>query len=365
MNPDREPLPISALAGGLGGAAAPILTVAQLEDQLSTPPPAVIETFRGLEGDVLILGAGGKMGPTLARMAARAAQEADVGTRIYAASRFPDRRLRDRLVDWGITALVCDLTQPGAISRLPHCSYMVYMAGRKFGSTGSEWDTWAANVYLPGDVARAFPRTRIVAFSTGNVYPFWQVPPVGADVDGPDEETPLDPIGEYAQSCLGRERMFEYFSRRNATLVTLLRLNYAVELRYGILVDLATKIWVGEPIDLGMAMANIIWQGDANAYALQCFDLCSTPPAILNVTGPPIRIRDVATRLAHKMDRPIRFRGTEGPTALLSNPAHCYARFGPPRTSLETMIDWVAHWVSHDGPTLNKPTHYDVRSGRF
>jgi hypothetical protein len=221
-------------------------------------------------------------------------------------------------------------------------------------------------VFLAGDVARAFPRTRMVAFSTGNVYPLC---PVASDTGlppaGPDEETPPDPVGEYAQSCLGRERMFEYFSRRNATLVTLLRLNYAVELRYGVLIDLARKIWVGEPIALDMPMANVIWQGDANAYALRSLDLCSTPPAVLNVTGPPIHIREVATRLGARMDRPVRFRGVEGTTALLSNPAQCHARFGPPRTSLDTMIDWVAHWVSHDGPTLDKPTRFEVRDGRF
>ena len=190
---------------------------------------------------MLILGAGGKMGPSLARMAARAARAAGSDTRVYAASRFPDRALRDRLTGWGITALVCDLTQPGAIGRLPYCSNVVFMAGRKFGSSGNEWDTWASNVFLASEAARAFPRARMVAFSTGNVYPFWPV----ARPEGPDEETRPDPVGEYAQSCLGRERMFEYFSRRNGTLVTLLRLNYAVELRYGVLLDIAIRVWAG------------------------------------------------------------------------------------------------------------------------
>ena len=349
------------------GLTAPISTEEQLDDVLSEPPQAVIDLFRRLEGDVLVLGAGGKMGPTLARMAARAAAGAGSEARIYAASRFPERALRDRLSRWGITPLICDLAQPDAISRLPYCSNVVYMVGRKFGSSGSEWDTWASNVFLASEAARAFPRTRMVAFSTGNVYPLWPVPPGsdGALPAGPDEESPVGPVGEYAQSCLGRERMFEYFSRRNGTLVTLLRLNYAVELRYGVLVDIATRVWTGEPIDLEMGYANVIWQGDAHAYALQCLDVCSTPPAVLNVTGATVRIRDLAEGLARRMERTPRFKGSEGPTALLSNPGRCHAQFGPPRVSLDRMLDWVAHWVCHDGATLGKPTKFEVRDGRF
>jgi nucleoside-diphosphate-sugar epimerase len=340
---------------------APIVSEEQLEDRLSDPPASVIEVFGRLDGDVLILGAGGKMGPSLARMAARAARAAGGDTRIYAASRFSDRSLRARLTSWGITPLVCDLAQPGAIARLPTCSNVVYMAGRKFGSSDDAWETWASNVFLASEAARSFPRARIVAFSTGNVYPLW---PVGRP-EGPGEDTPLDPVGEYAQSCLGRERMFEYFSRRNGTLVTLLRLNYAVELRYGVLLDIATRVWTGHPIDLRMGHANVIWQGDANAYALRTFDLCSTPPAVLNVTGPVLRIREVAQQLGRLLDRPVHFQGEEAATALLSNPAECHARFGPPAVSIGTVLEWIAHWVQQDGPTLGKPTKYEVRDGRF
>ena len=242
------------------GLIAPITSEEQLDDVLSEPPPAVINLFRRLEGDVLILGAGGKMGPTLARMAARAAAAAGSETRIYAASRFAERAVRDRLSIWGVTALVCDLSEPDAIPRLPRCSNLLYLVGRKFGSSGSESDTWASNVYLASETARSFPRARIVAFSTGNVYPVWPVASETADTlpAGPDEESPVGPVGEYAQSCLGRERMLEYFSRRNDTPVTLLRVNYAVELRYGVLVDIATRIWSGEPVDVQMGYANVI-----------------------------------------------------------------------------------------------------------
>jgi nucleoside-diphosphate-sugar epimerase len=340
---------------------APIGSIDELEDRLSEPPAAVVEVFSRLEGDVLVLGAGGKMGPSLARMAARAARAAGSDTRIYAASRFPERALRDRLTGWGITPLVCDLAQPGAIGRLPYCSNVVFMAGRKFGSVGSEWETWASNVFLASEAARSFPRARIVAFSTGNVYPLWPI----SRPEGPNEETAPGPVGEYAQSCLGRERMFEYFSRRNGTLVTLLRLNYAVELRYGVLLDIATRVWTGQVVRLDMGHANVIWQGDASAYALQTFDLCSTPPAVLNVTGPLVRVRDVAEELGRLLDRPVHFQGTEATTALLSNPAECHARFGPPRLPFATLLAWIAHWVRADGPTLGKPTGYEIRDGRF
>jgi nucleoside-diphosphate-sugar epimerase len=333
----------------------------QLEDRLSEPPPAVVELFSRLEGDVLILGAGGKMGPSLARMAARAARAADADLRVYAASRFAERAVRERLSAWGVTTLVCDLAQPGAITRLPYCPNIVYMAGRKFGSSGSEWETWAANVLLASEAARAFPHARFVAFSTGNVYPLWPV----ARPEGPREDTTPDPVGEYAQSCLGRERMFEYFSRRNGTQVSLLRLNYAVELRYGVLLDIASKIWANEPVDLGMGYANVIWQGDASAYALRSLELCASPPTVLNVTGPLVRVRDVAEQLARRLDRRPRFVGVEAPTALLSNPAECHARFGPPRVALPTLLDWIAHWVRRNGPTLNKPTGFQIRDGRF
>jgi nucleoside-diphosphate-sugar epimerase len=333
-------------------ADQPITTEEQLEDLLSAPPPAVVEALQGI--DLLVLGAGGKMGPSLARMAARA------GCQVVAASRFTDAPVRQRLEQAGIETVTCDLLAPGALARLPRCRNVVYMPARKFGSTGAEGETWATNTYLAGEVARTFPDARLLAFSTGNVYPWWPVASAG-----PSEEAPPGPVGEYAQSCLGRERLFEYFSRRNGTPVTLLRLNYAVELRYGVLVDLATRLMAGDPIDLGTGHANVIWQGDATAYALLALGLCASPPAVLNVTGPLVRIREVAERLGELMGRRPAFTGAERPEALISNPARCHALFGPPRVSLEVMLGWVAHWVSHGGASWGKPTRFEVRDGRF
>jgi nucleoside-diphosphate-sugar epimerase len=234
------------------------------------------------------------------------------------------------------------------------------MPARKFGSRGAEWETWATNTFLAGDAARIFRGARIVAFSTGNVYPF-----TPADAGGPTEDAPTGPVGEYAQSALGRERLFEYFSRRDGTPVALIRLNYAVELRYGVLHDLARKVDAGEPIDLRMGHFNVIWQGDANAYVLRAFELCASPPAVLNVTGPPAAVRDVAARLGRHLGRAPVFAGAEEPTALLSDPSRCLARFGPPRVPLETLIAWTARWVKAGGASLDKPTHFEVRDGAF
>jgi nucleoside-diphosphate-sugar epimerase len=329
----------------------------QLDDLLSQPSQPLIDSWKRLEGDLLVLGAGGKMGPTLARMAARAAAGR---TRVIAVSRFSSLALRRRLEGWGIETIACDLLAPGVMSRLPRCRHVVYMPARKFGASGAEWEAWAVNAYLPGEVARTFPGSRIVAFSTGNVYP---LSPVTSP--GPDETRAPEPIGEYAQSCLGRERVFEYFSRRDGTPMSIIRLNYAVELRYGVLVDLARKIVANQPIDLSTSHANVIWQGDASAYALQAFAICSTPPLVLNVAGPAVPVREVAERLGTLMKRTPQFTGTPQPTALLSDASRCHALFGAPRVSLDTLLRWVAHWVSHGGTSLGKPTKYEVRDGRF
>jgi nucleoside-diphosphate-sugar epimerase len=332
----------------------------QLEEHLSRPPPALVQAFGALGGDLLVLGAGGKMGPSLARMAARAAREAGARMRVVAVSRFSDQVLRQQMEGWGIETIACDLLEPGALARLPRCPNVVYMPARKFGSAGAEWETWATNTYLAGEAARALAGARIVAFSTANVYPLGPV-----DRVGPDETAAPGPVGEYAQSCLGRERVLEYWSRRDGTPMALIRLNYAVELRYGVLVDLARKVAAGAPIDLSMGHANVIWQGDASACALLAFGLCAVPPAVLNVTGPAVRIREVAERLGDLMGRTPRFTGSEQSTALLSNAARCRGLFGEPRVPLETLLAWVAHWVTHGGSTLGKPTRFEVRDGRF
>jgi nucleoside-diphosphate-sugar epimerase len=330
-----------------------ITTEDQLDDLLSAPPPAVGEALARVDGDVLVLGAGGKMGPGLARMAARA------GKRVVGVSRFSDAALRRRLEGWGVATIACDLLEPGALARLPRCANVVYMPARKFGSAGAEWETWATNTFLAGEAARAFAGARIVAFSTGNVYPLWPV-----DSEGPAEDAPLGPVGEYAQSCLGRERLLEHFSRRDGTRMTLLRLNYAVELRYGVLADLARKIAAGLPIDLSMGHVNVIWQGDANAVALRALELVASPPAVLNVTGPLVRVRELAERLGQRLGKTPTFTGVEQATALISNAARCRALFGP-FLDLDTILEWVAHWVSHGGRSLGKPTKFETRDGRF
>jgi nucleoside-diphosphate-sugar epimerase len=348
-----------------------IRTEEELDERLSRPAPELVQSLGALDGDLLVLGAGGKMGPHLSRMAVRAAREAGRKLRVVAVSRFTDQVVRRRMEEWGIETVACDLLEPGALDRLPRLPNVVYMAARgfgkvgkfgkfgNFGSTGGEWETWATNTFLAGQAARAFAGARIVAFSTGNVYPLWP-----ADSEGPDESSPTGPLGEYAQSCLGRERMFEYGSSRDGTPVTLIRLNYAIELRSGVLCDLARMVAAEEPIDLSMGFVNVIWQADANARVLMALPHCAVPPLVLNVTGDKFRVRDAALRLGQLMGRTPRFATEEPPTALLSNAARCRARFGPPPVSLDQLLVWTAHWVSSGGRTLGKPTRFQVRDGR-
>ena len=269
--------------------------------------------------------------------------------------------MRERLEAWGIETIAADLLAPGALAALPDAPNVIFMAARKFGSTGNESLTWAMNTFLPGLVAERYRNSRIVAFSTGNVYPLTPVLH-----GGPTETSPLGPVGEYAQSCLGRERMFEHFSRQYGTPVTLLRLNYAVELRYGVLVDIGQKVFERCPVDLRMGHANVIWQGDANSVCLRSFSLCASPPAILNLTGPEVvSVRWVAQQFGERFGVEPVLQNTESDSALLSNAARCQRLFGYPRVPLGRLIDWVADWVQRDMPQLGKPTRYQVRAGRF
>ena len=333
-----------------------------LDDLLSEPTDGCVATLAERDGDILILGAGGKMGPTVGRMARRAADQSGTPRRVIAVSRFAAGGTDDRLRASGVETVSCDLLDRHALDRLPDAPNIVFMAGRKFGSQGAEWLTWAMNAYLPGLVMERFPRARIVAFSTGNVYPLTPVAEVGAT-----EAHPVDPVGEYAQSCLGRERIMEHFSRERGTPLTFFRLNYAIDLRYGILLDVAQKVQAGEPIDLTMGNVNVIWQGDAAAYVLQALSLCASPPAVLNVSGPEtVSIRWLANRFAALLGTaPPDFIGVEALTALLNNAGRCHRLFGYPRVPLERMVEWVADWVAQGGPTLSKPTHFEVRDGRF
>ncbi|MCZ6679517.1 MAG: NAD(P)-dependent oxidoreductase [Candidatus Poribacteria bacterium] len=339
----------------------PIETEEQLEAVMSRPTSAVVPAMEEMTGDLLILGAGGKMGPTLAKLAKRAIDESGASKKVIAVSRFSAPDLQADLNQAGIKTIPCDLLNDTELHRLPDVPNVIFMAGRKFGATGNEALTWAMNTYLPGRIAEKYRDSRIVVFSTGNVYPLTPVVHGGAT-----ETHPVAPIGEYAQSCLGRERVFEYFSNQFGTPVVILRLNYAIDLRYGILLDIAEKVYDGLPIDLTMGNVNVIWQGDANAAVLGAFTYCQSPPLILNLTGPEtVSIRRLATAFGEIFGKEPIFEGEESETALLSNASHCHQHFGYPRISLEQMVQWVAHWVKIGAATLGKPTKFEVRDGKF
>ena len=332
----------------------------QLDDLLSEPTAGVIETLGRLQGDLMILGVAGKMGPTLARMARLASDAAGVRRRIIGVARFSAGG-QAALEAQGIEMIRCDLLQEDEVAKLPEAANVLFMAGMKFGTSLNEPTTWVMNSYLPGVICRKFRQSRMVAFSTGNVYGLTSVKRGGAR-----EDDPLQPVGEYAMSCLGRERVFEYFSRSFGIPMVLIRLNYAGELRYGVLVDLARRIWNGETIDLSMAYFNTIWQGDANAMALRAFDHIAVPPWVINVTGPEtLSVRRVCEQFGQLMHRPLRFTGIEADTALLSDAKRGLELLGPPRVKADQLIEWVADWVARGGKSLNKPTHFESRDGRF
>lgn len=342
-------------------APAPITDVAQLDDRLSEPTPGVIDVLGKLEGDILFLGVGGKMGPTLARMARRASDAAGVRRRVLGASRFSEPGLETSLQAHGIETLPCDLLDPAQLERLPDAANVVFMTGMKFGSTGQEALTWAMNAYLPGLVCQRFRTSRIVAFSTGNVY---GLTPVA--LGGSLETDPLRPLGDYSMSCVGRERIFEHFSRTLGIPLVLLRLNYATELRYGVLVDLARRVHAGEVIDVTMGHLNALWQGDANAMSLEAFALAQTPPRVLNLAGPELlSVRRLAEQFGALLGRPVTFRGAEAADAYLSNGQLGHQLFGYPRVSVGQMVEWIADWVRRGGASLGKPTHFEVRDGNF
>jgi hypothetical protein len=332
-------------------------SVAALEEFMTTPPPELVAEMKTLEGDILVLGVGGKMGPTLARLAKRA----DPARRVVGVARFSESGLREKLEGWGIECIAADLLDREAVAALPRVPNIVFMAGRKFGSTGHEDLTWAMNVLVPAMVAEVFHDSTIVAFSTGNVYPFVRIAEGGAD-----EEMPPDPVGTYANSCVGRERMFEYFSNKYGARGRLIRLNYAIDMRYGVLHDLAEKITLGEEIDLTAGHVNIIWQGDANEQVLRAFGHATAPTSPLNVSGPEIAsVRALATQLGHRLGKAPRFTGSEAEVGWVVDCTEAQRLFGYPRVPLGRMIDWVADWVGRGQPSLGKPTHYESRDGSF
>ncbi|MFO8033625.1 MAG: NAD(P)-dependent oxidoreductase [Candidatus Bipolaricaulota bacterium] len=333
----------------------------QLDQVMSTPSPELIEAVARFGGGLLVLGVGGKMGYTLAHTARRAFDAAGIPDPVIGVSRFTRPGAREALEELGVDTMACDLLDRQAVKELPEVPNVVFMVGRKFGSAGAEALTWAMNAYLPGLVAERFPESRILVFSTGNVYPF-----VHADGPGADECTPPNPVGEYAMSCLGRERVFEHFSRTNSTPTLLIRLNYAIDLRYGVLVDIAQAVREGAPVDLSMPKVNVIWQGEACDMILRAFPLADTPPEILNVTGPHAwSVAELAERLGERLGRTPRFAGQPGEAALLADSSRACRLLGPPRVSMEQMVAWVADWIERGGRTLGKPTHFAQREGRF
>jgi len=335
--------------------------LAELEDRLSEPTPGVVAALASVPGDILLLGVAGKMGPSLARMLHRGSVAAGVQRRIIGVARFSAGHVKDELESEGIETIRCDLLDQEAVRRLPDAPNVFYLAGMKFGSVGREALTWAMNTYLPAVICKRFPGSRMVALSTGNVYGLRAV-----DTGGSVESSPLEPVGEYAMSCLGRERMFQYFSTGLRMPAVLIRLNYACDLRYGVMVDLAQRVWHQQAVDLGMGYFNTIWQGDANVMIVQALTRTSRPPAILNVTGPEtLSIRQTCEQLGRIMGRTPRFSSQESGTALLSDARLAIDWFGPPRLTAQALLAWVAEWVMKGGATLNKPTHFEARDGKF
>jgi hypothetical protein len=338
-----------------------IQDVAQLEELLSEPTEGVVRTLGSVDGDIVVLGVGGKMGPTLARMAKKASDLAGVKRRVIGVSRFSSPALEEQLQAHGIETVRCDLLDPRSLAALPEAANVVFMAGMKFGSTGQEWLTWAMNVFLPGLVGIRYRDARIAVFSTGNVY---GLSPVARG--GSREEDELNPAGEYAMSCVGRERIFEHFSRLNETKMSMIRLNYACELRYGVLLDIAQRVNTGQAVSLSMGYLNAIWQAGASAMSLQSLGCTTSPPNVINITGPELlSVRRVAEEFGEKLGKSVRFEGAESSDALLSNGAKAYELFGRPRVSAQQMIGWIADWVRRGGTTLAKPTHFEERAGRF
>lgn len=332
----------------------------QLLAELSDPDAGVVKTLAAMEGDLILLGAGGKIGYGLALMAKRAFQESNKTNRVIAVSRFRSPGLREEMESDHIETITCDLSDAAAVRGLPDADAVIYMAGLKFGTSDNPGLTWLTNTYVPALVAQRYCDSTIVAYSSGNIYPL-----APADGEGPTEDSPVGPVGEYGQTVLGRERILEYFSRSHGTPMTLVRLNYANEPRYGVLVDLAMKVRRGEPIDVSMGYVNVVWQTDANRVALKCFDLAASPPAVVNLAGPKVAVREMATRFGEAFGKEPIFVGQEADTALLSCGDACWRRLGPPEATLDYMIGRIADWLMAGYLTWRTPTHFEVREGAF
>lgn len=332
--------------------------VEALEEFMTRPSQALIDDLAQLDGDIMVLGVGGKMGPTLARLAKRAAPD----KRVIGVARFSEAGLAEQLHGHGVETITCDLLDRAALAELPQVANVVFMAGRKFGSTGAEELTWAMNVHVPALVAEHFQQSRIVIFSTGCVYPFVPIESQGAT----EAMTATPPPGEYANSCVGRERMFQHFSNQFGTPGRIIRLNYAIDMRYGVLHDVAAKVWAGEVIDLNMGHVNVIWQGDANAQVLRALRHCTAPPSPVNVSGPEtIAVAWLAQAFAERFGKPAILQGEPQRMAWLINTAAATKLFGYPMVPLRRMVDWTADWIAKDGGSLGKPTHFEARDGNY
>lgn len=333
----------------------------QLEEFLSRPSKETVELFRQLDGNILFLGIAGKIGPSLAHAAKRACDKAGVKKQVIGVSRFRDLKEKEKIESWGIETIKGDLLDREFLKSLPKVKNVFFLAGMKFGSEENPSLTWAMNAYLPALVAEYFHTSAIVAYSTGCIYPL-----VSLQSGGSVETAKPGPVGEYAQSCLGRERMFEYASRKNGTPVAIIRLNYAIELRYGVMVDIAQKVKNKLPVDLSMGYFNAIWQGDANNMVLRSIEHAGSPAWIVNITGPEtLAVREVAREFGELFSKKVRFKGDELPTALLSNPGKACGLFGKPVVPAEKVIKWTARWMLEERMLLGKPTHFEVRDGKY
>ncbi|CAG5068059.1 hypothetical protein DYBT9623_00787 [Dyadobacter sp. CECT 9623] len=338
-----------------------MIDIASLEEKWLSPSEALIEDIKRIDGDIMVLGAGGKIGPSICRLAKQAIERAGLDKRVVAVSRFSEGGLAEELNAEGIETISANILDDKQLQDLPEIDNVLYLAGTKFGTSNNEPYTWAMNTYLPGRVAEKFRRSKIVVYSTGNVYPFTPVNSGGAT-----EELRANPVGEYGQSCLGRERLFQYFSSVHGTPLLIYRLNYAIDFRYGVLLEIAKSVLNGKPIDVSMGHVNVIWQGDANEMAIRSLLHCEAPAKLLNITGPEtVSLRWLAQEFGRIFNTVPELLGEEQPTALLSNAAESFRLFGYPRTTLKQMIGITAQWLLEGGQTINKPTHFQERKGQF